>query len=467
MKLPLILPPDFAYLQQARSEADLFAQVTDNFSRALDFFSYALDDVDWCEAHPWFLEKFERWLAELYSKDLLGYDAIQKVKSVVHRHAATIRPYLYRDMTLKVNQVSYPVNSLLLAAVSPYFNRLMRREEVKQDKELSLTIEDPEVAALLIDVSEKGEHELWRLSETQLTKLLIQARRWEMVEIAEEAERLLARYVTSEKAFETLKEALKKRWYLVAEAATHAFNGVSVGLKLQLGPEHRLIAQFLDFKRLTTLTRLSELSNEVTICRFTGKLAADPDSVLALEGIKNLWGVDLTETESPFEYYETAPESLHYLNLDRAGWLTDEWLENLLSRFSRLTHLSLKDQTRLTFLGLASLARLEGLIHLNLSGQKALKDSELTLLSVHELPLESLNLTGCQALTPQAIQNFLSNAPKLRTLILDNTSTDDRCLAEISIRLSQLESLSLANTPVSERGLQSLLRQKPHLILDR
>lgn len=467
MKLPLILPPDFAFLQQARSEADLFARVTENLSRALDFFSYALDDVDWCEEHPEFLEKIERWLTELYNKDLLGYEAIQKIKSVVHQHAATVRPYIYRDMALKVNQASYPVSSLLLAAVSPYFNRLMRREEVKENKVLSLTIEDPEIVELLIEVAEKGDYELWRLSETQLTKLLIQARRWEMVEIAEEVERLLARYVTSEKAFETLKEALKKRWYLVAEAAAHAFNNVSMGLKLQLGPEHRLIAQFLDFKRLTTLTRLSELSNEVTICRFTGKLAADPDCVLALEGIKNLWGVDLTETEAPFEYYEMAPESLHYLNLDRAGWLTDDWLENLLARFSRLTHLSLKDQTRLTFLGLTSLARLEGLIHLNLSGQKALKDSELTLLSVRELPLESLNLTGCKTLTPQAIQNFLSNAPKLRTLILDDTSTDDRCLAEISIRLHQLETLSLQNAPISEKGLHSLLRQKPHLILDR
>jgi hypothetical protein len=467
MKLPLILPPDLAFLQQARSEADLFAQVTDNFSRAIDFFSYALDDVDWCEMHPEFLERIERWLSDLYSKDLLGYEAIQKIKTVSHLHASTLRPYLYRDMTLKVNQVSYPVNSLLLAAVSPYFNRLMRREEVKQDKELSLTIEDPEVAALLIEVTENGSHELWRLSEGQLTKLLIQAKRWEMAEVAEVAERLLARYVTAEKSLETLKKALKKGWVLVAEAAADAFNESSFGLKLHLGPEHRLVAQFLDFKRLTTLATLTKLSEEVTICQLTGKLPASPDSVLALEGIKRLWGVDLSETEAPFEHYEAAPETLHYLNLDRASWLTDDWLERLLSRFARLTHLSLKDQTRLTFLGLASLARLEGLLHLNLSGQKGLKDSELSLLSIHDLPLESLNLTGCKTLTPQAIQNFLSNAPKLRTLILDNTSTDDRCLAEISVRLSQLENLSLQNAPVTEKGLQSLLRQKPHLKLAR
>ena len=463
MKLPLILPPEMDFCKQAQSENELFSLIADNLSKALEFLSYALDDEDWCDQHPEFLERVIRWLTELYYKDLLGISAIERIRDIIHQNPQNIKKQLLRDITLQVDGKKHKVNSLLLAAVSPYFNRLLRQDEVKKKKTLHLSLESPEVSEVLIDIAEKGNVDLWRLNESELYALLKQSTKWEIEEAQKQAEKLLTRYVESDQAIPKLKEALKNGWFQISQKACDVFNDQPVGLKLSLGPENRLVGEFLDFKRLTTLSALEKLKEEVTILKFSNELPADPDSELAIRGVQRLWGLDLTETQAPLEQYSLVPASLQYLNLDRAGWLTDEWADKLFGRFKAISILSLADQSRLSLLGLGAIALLENLISLNLSGQKGLKDEQFSMLTIQELPLESLNLSGCQALTPTAIQQFLGNAPRLRRLVLDNTSTDDRCLSEISVRLNQLESLSVRNAPVSQKGILSLMRQKPNL----
>ncbi|MCB1114811.1 MAG: BTB/POZ domain-containing protein, partial [Chlamydiia bacterium] len=154
MKLPLILPPDLDFCKKAQSENELFSLIADNLSKALEFLSYALDDEDWCDQHPEFLERVIRWLTELYYKDLLGLSAIERIRDIIHQNPQNIKKQLLRDITLQVDGKKHKVNSLLLAAVSPYFNRLLRQDEVKKKKTLHLSLESPEVSEVLIDIAE-------------------------------------------------------------------------------------------------------------------------------------------------------------------------------------------------------------------------------------------------------------------------------------------------------------------------
>lgn len=465
MKYPLILPPQLDSIRALATENELFSNLTESLSRAILFLSYAIDDTDWCQAHVSFIQRIFRWLTGLYDKGILGVEAIQEIRKVVHQNPSNVAEPLWRDIELKINDKHYQTSSILLASVSPYFNNILRKESVRKSRSLEIQVEDAEVAELLIEIAEAGPKELWRQKAPKLYALLKQAKLWEMDEVQKDVEDILTRYVEPSDALPKLKEALKNGWFEIAAKACEIYNKEPIGLKLSLGEGKRLKAEFLNLKLLTTLEALKSVGDLVEIIRFNEDLGNDPDSVKAVEGVRRLWGIDLSETTAPFTYYEGAPTTIKYLNLNRAQWLNEQWIERLLDHFNELTHLKLSDQSRMSLSGFAAIARMKALQSLSIAGQKGLTDEYVSMLTVKELRLEELDLSGCQGLTPFAIQRVLGNAPRLRVLVLDNTSADDRVLSEISIRLSQLEVLGLENTQVTEKGIQSLKRQKPHLIV--
>ena len=96
--------------------------------------------------------------------------------------------------------------------------------------------------------------------------------------------------------------------FLLEGAATHVYNEQAIGLKL-FAPEHGVLAaEFLDLKGLTTLRAYEQVAPLISICKFNGRLAAEPEFVTVLKMTPKLMGLDFTETDAP-------PDALRTLSL--------------------------------------------------------------------------------------------------------------------------------------------------------
>ena len=464
MKLPILLPKEFDDLRDVEDESELFSRVASDLERAVAFMGIAGDDETWCDTHPGFVRKYLQWLTELFYRDQLNIELAVRIKNIIHAESRTFSPHMYEDMTLKLGEEEIRVNSLLLAAASPYFLRLVRQMVARKERALKLTGVDVFAAKSILEMVHRGSHHLWKKEQAELERVLLQAKVWELDDIAEEAENLLIRYVKPNTAEECLIKARKNGWFRLEEAATVVYNHLEIGLKLHTFEPGVLIAEFLDLKGITSLAAYRRLSPLVSICKFTGSLASDPDFLTVLSLTPKLMGLDFTESDAPPYSVEGIPSSLRFLSLKRASWASDEKVVELISHLPELSRLDLQD---LTWIGLpvwGALSSLRNLVELNLAGLTQLKDEDLALVSLSPTHLERLSLAGCKRLSPLGLQQILRAAPRLIHLDLSKTAVSDQNLAEMGGRLSQLEELNLSfSRSFTEKGLISFLKQRPSL----
>ena len=113
--------------------------------------------------------------------------------------------------------------------------------------------------------------------------------------------------------------------------------------------------------------------------------------------------------------------------------------------------------TRVTDFGLARLAKLEKLQHLDLSGAAITANGLKTLASFRDLRRLSLwNVNGLD----DAAAPYLETLGNLTSLDLSNTAVSDRTLASLA-KLSNLRRLYISETKVTPEGLAAFRKQHP------
>lgn len=466
MQLPLGLPPEFEDLHDQPSEVEVFARLAAHPARAIHFLEVAGGDETWVKGHAPLVRKILKWLTHLFYKDQLNMELVAAVQKLMHEESALLAPYQYYDMIVRAGDQELAASSLLLGAASPFFLRLIRQVAAKSEPVLTLHHVDPLAAKFIFEILHRGTHHLWRLEKSDLERILNQCQFWELEEIALECEELLVRYITFENVVAMLFKARENRWFRLEAAATEVYNRQEIGLKI-FAPEPGVLgAEFLDLKELTTMAALAQIAPLISICKFTGHLAADPDFLTALKHVPKLQRLDLSETERAPEKLDMLPLSLRSLVLTRAHWLTDAWMERFVHLYPQLTQIYLQD---ITWVGLgtwSALASLQDLQELDLTGLKQLEDTDLSLLALHPPALEKLSLAKCTSLTPYGLQEIIRAAKRLTTLSLAYTAASDVNLADITRHLPQIKSLDLSHVPaITERGIASLLKQCPTLRL--
>lgn len=464
MQLPVVLPKEFEYLKGVGSETELFAEVTSSRERAVQFLQIVGDDETWADSHPNFMKKLLRWLNELFYHDQLNIELAEKIRDIMHDETAVLAPYVFYDIKVIMGDEEEAASSLLLAMASPYFLRLIRQMAAKQERILKLPDAEPFVVRSVFELLHRGAHNLWRKPQEELERVLNQCRIWDLKEIADECEELLVRYVNLDNVVDILLKARKKSWFLLEGAATHVYNEQELGLKLY-APEHGILAaEFLDLKELTTLRAYEKVAPLISICKFNDRLPADPDFATVLKMTPHLNGLDFTETDASPDILEDLSLDVISLNLKRAHWLTDAWVEKLVHLYPRLSVVNLED---VTWVGLGTWTALASLSHLrdlDLTGLKQLEDTDLSLIALNPTSLERLSLAKCKTLSPYGIQEILKAAPRLTYLNLSHTAVSDANLAEISMRLRQLEEINLSHaSQITEKGLANLLKHCPLL----
>lgn len=464
MQLPVFLPKELEYLRAVANETELFAEVTGNRERAVQFLQVAGEEEAWAGSHPDFMKKLLKWLNELFYRDQLNIELAEKVQAIMHDETAALAPYLFYDMKVKMGDEEEVASSLLLAMASPYFLRLVRQMAARNERILKLPAIEPFVVRSIFELLHKGAHNLWRKPQEELEQILTQCQLWDLKEIADECEELLVRYVKLDNVVDILLKARKKRWFLLESAATHVYNEQELGLKLY-APEHGVLAaEFLDLKELTTLHAYEKVASLISICKFNGRLASDPDLATVLKMTPHLTGLDFTETDAPPHALKDLSLNITSLNLKRAHWLSDEWVEKLVELYPHLSRVNLEDVTWVGIGTWSALATLPSLCDLDLTGLKQLEDTDLSLIALNPSSLERLSLAKCKTLSAYGIQEILKAAPRLTYLNLSHTSVSDVNLAEISIGLHYLEAIDLSHAAqITEKGLLHLRKHRPAL----
>lgn len=454
-----MLPPEFAFLNKAQNELDLFNMVSEDLTKTFNFLPLMLDDEEWCDANPEFIKKIVRWLTERYYYGHFDIDTIETIAEIFHKYSVVIAPYLLKDIELKVKENSASVNSLLLAASSPYFFRLMSFAAQKKQRELHVDILNPRMLQILVVLIQEGKKDLWRVERDDLKEIVKQSQVWEMYDIHEEAQKQLIKYLSQEEAKNNLIESLNKKWVPLSKASAEAYNKKTIGLKLYVDDDLRLTCEFHDLISITTLAEYEELAPYTSICKFTGSLAGDPDFNIIISKATKLIGIDLSNTSIPPYSLNNLPRKLERAYFERASWINDEWFETFGKKFHGLTHLGLQDDHWLSVGTWVVIAELSNLQHLNLEGQRFLADDDVSLFALQPLGLEYLNLSGCKSLTSKGIQILLEECPRLIELDLSHTVADDRVISDVLTKLPQLKSINLSNTFVSDKSLKLLKKR--------
>ena len=143
------------------SENELFAAVTANREKAIQFLQIVGDEESWADSHQAFMKKLLKWLNELFYRDQLNIELAEKVRDIMHNETAVLAPYLYYDMKVRMGSEEEPASSLLLAMASPYFLRLIRQMASRKERALKLPDAEPFVVKSIFELLHKGAHNLW------------------------------------------------------------------------------------------------------------------------------------------------------------------------------------------------------------------------------------------------------------------------------------------------------------------
>ena len=80
-----------------------------------------------------------------------------------------------------------------------------------------------------------------------VTKILMQALRWDLKELAEACEEFLKRYITRSNMVEMMMEAHKNSWLRLRQSCFNYINDQKIGLRFLARERDRLAFEFLEF----------------------------------------------------------------------------------------------------------------------------------------------------------------------------------------------------------------------------
>lgn len=457
MDLPTFLPSKLQFASSAERDKELFNLLLKNTGDLVQFFTYASDDETWSENHKDFMKLALGWFTNQHFQDKLASEYAEAVKESIYRHHSILKPLIPYNITLKIEGVAYPANSLLLGSNSIYLRNLLIRECLERNqKTLSLSGIKTSEAIYLLNYLHTGRFgELWKWTQDEILSLLVVVEKLRLPALSKESQTILKRYLSRENVIDTLIKAQRQHHYFLKEACVDFFNNLEYGAKLKAIDFDHLGFEFLNYldKTWSFFTTLVPLITHLIV---SGKLVDDPHFFQALNLCPNLMGLDISGSESV--YLLEAPARIQELKLARTSWIDDDNFKTILSFFPQITSLSLSQNTQLSYNAFADLKKLPELKTLDIS-RCQIGDDELSLISQSCPLLIDLDLSGLKKITEKGFLDLIQSKPKLMHLKASRTVLNDRVLFELSNRCRSLETLDLSHcVNVTEKGVAGLLK---------
>ncbi len=464
MKLPDLIPDAFLQYEQCESDDELFAALVREPSLLVDFFYSASDDHTWSTRdHPQFTKKALSWFERECLDNNLAMPFIFKVADAIQNNSLALKPLIDRRVGVKLTDGELFTSAILMIASSDSFRELLRSTP---KKEKAITIELKMNAHFFNIVDEYLLHgegvELWKEEPEALEKVMGLARRWELEELALQAEEILIRYLTRDNVFDRLGEAQKRKWPVLRQGCIDLLNQMKLGIILRAGGLNMLACRFEDLK-VHTIDAYKKIKKSVTSLEFVGNQSEKQMFIELIEMTPNLQGLNLGDTDSHLEIFKKLPPNVTQLRLNHCSWINAQALSLFAEVFPKLTHLELVSNPHLGSLAFGMLQQFPELTYLNVA-RCDLDDDAFKVICAAAARLETINVEGSGDITPFGFTELARISPGLRYIYAGKTQISDGSIIEIAQNCLKLRYLNVAQCRnVTYKGLEELVRLRSSL----
>lgn len=489
MKLPLLVPEYFEEYRRFETDEELFEALSGNVHLLVDFFCHACDDETWAgKEHVEFISKCLDWFETKSVQNTLAMSHIHEIADTLQYHHDPLKNLISRSITLQLQDKSVNASGLLMIACSDYFHDLIRSNATGGDE---IVIQLDVEAFFWVIVQEYLEtglvDELWRETPEQLHVLMGYARKWDLEELAILCEEVLVRYIDRSNVYEQLLQAHLWGWPHLKNACIDFINDMNRGIRFKKGELDQLICRFEDLK-VHTLDDYRHVEQAVNILQFSGSLPDDPAFLEVVERTPHLKGLDLSDTIHFVEAYRKLPSTITELYLNRCFWLNSAFLREFARTCPKVSILHLVSSPHLDVSTFAVLSEFKYLKILDIARCKVDADAFSVILAAAR-GVETLNVNECSDIPSFSFTELARLCPELVYLYASKTECDDGSLAEMaqnSKRLiyldisrcrnisdkgiltlahdrSSLRTLIIKGCDVTEKTIQSIKKDRPHL----
>lgn len=466
IELPTLLDPALEHYKEAVDDTALLRLLRESSDLAA-FLTAAIDDDVWTGGHRPLVAKLIEVVTRRYFRDSLSQKEAVAIARVIRDHYDNLTGSLVHDLTLRVGEERYPINSLLFTVDSSYIRGLVLKECSERNlKELRWRdgAVSPSFLQGYLDFCNTGEFpNLRHCGRKELEAIMVTAIHCQCSVLEEEAAKGYRRYLESDTVFQLLASCYSNYWHALAVVCCEYIEELYLGIRCWVCDQG--LAVEISDSHDATLEAVQILQDQVSFLSCHNDFVDSPHFKNFLLQMGRLQGVDLSSTENFSENFDALPCQLRELNLSRCPWLDGELLDRLFTRCQQLHTLRLADNTQLTQRSWRSLCQpvLEGLETLDIGGCSQIDDADFKVLILGAKGVSSLILNGCSKITDRTFFELPRFCRGLRCLEASRCQIADMGLGEIVARCP-IEKLNLENClNLTERGLVDAVRHATYL----
>lgn len=464
MQFPALMPKELLYLEASSSEEALEELLTKKPFDLVFFFETASDDETWSANHEPFMCKLAEWLTAQAYHDRLEYSLVKRIAAAIKKHQAVLGPLVPRNIDIQLKDGAVSVNGLLLAATSDFFKQVLLKECREKDSHaLSLSIETAAFAPIESFISIGVVADLPVRGQEEIITLLRQAAAWEIGDLAQACEKMLAKYLTPENAVAMLYQAKQERWFEFQKLCAEFINRTNRGFLLSVPSLDRLAFEFLDFQE-ETLQFFNSVRSLVTDLVCKGDLTENPHFGAILKQCPGLLALDISETSSFSDQLTEVAKELQFLNLSECSWTSRDTFKTLQEICPSIKQMTLCNNAHLNFSAWGELAKFKQLKKLDLTQCHQISDSDLSIILRGCSNLNELSLAYCLKIGVRGFLDLAKTLPRLTHLDLTRCAISDEALVEIASRCRVLMFLNIsACDRLTEKGVLAAVKNASSL----
>lgn len=465
MRLPSTLPPHLHYHGRHEDEEQLLSILIQNRTSCVTFLEYAMEDETWSEEHPRFMSGALAWLTNQYLEGLLNLKLAQRIIKMVHLHYKVMKEFLPKDIDVHMEEHHLGVNSMAWGSASPYFDQRIQ-SECRNHQPLVLKKIPIFIFRHLATAINQGEDpNLWKLTREDVMAILFQAKEWELSGLVDSCQIVLRRYISEENVFDVFKQSHEEKWPILREAALHFLNRQPFDIEWchsDIDSVHCVFKEDTE-RAIEAFTRVRLL---ITHIGYQGDLPGSSLFQKTIGLMPRLVSLDLSRTTVPPKDWRAIPQTLREIDLSGASWLDERHLQELIECHPYLTRLQLREQGDLPYTSWQMLHHLKYLAHMDLGFCSQLRDDDLQIILRGCRRLISINLENCRHLTDRAFVDLKKINPQLEKVSIAHCLLTEQGIMSLVEGARHLQSLDLTGcSAVTNRVLEKILRYKPTLKL--
>lgn len=458
--MPALLPTHLEVYRDSENDEELLQRLISHPENLLSFFKVAADDETWGIKHPLVMEEILKSLTVKSFENRLEMSDLKQIQKKIQEHISILDSYLPLDLIVEVESNGLKVNSLLFSAGSFSMQNLIRHDCFeRQTNKLILDDITLDTFKLMLEFVKTGEFaDLWKRTSDEIMTIRHQINRFDFMELSDECENILKRYINQDTALSMLIQAHHDKWLLLRHYCYSFVNDLFYGMKFHETNIEFFAFEFLEFKE-SSMMIFNQVNALITHLIVSGTLIESDEFSDVVNRCPHLIHLNISLSNKFSEKIMNVPNLLE-LDISSCNWLNDLNLSRILNKFSGLRLLSLVDNMQLDYKAFGMLSKLKDLTDLNVSRNPQIHDEEFKIILNASAQIRGLDCSDCKNISDAGFYELTRSLKHLMFLNLTNSQISDGILAEIAVKSNFLEFINLKNCKnLSDRAILEFVKQ--------